>query len=521
VNVRSPVVILGVLVAVALLCAGAVIFFLWPSSPPVLEAAHSPAMPPVSAPVAAPVRSQAEPAAPTTGSLALAVVDLDGDPVPGALVELLGRSAVSALRTDGGGVVVFRAVPPGAWKIRIQANRFSMLTEGPVEVLAGEQGEFEARLEPLRALLGQVLDPDGNGVDGAQVELWPEGAPGAITTARTRNAGQFLVTGLEAGSYMVRATHPQFAASTTQRAIAGAREKLRVELGESGEILGTVVTPDGETLSSYRVTIERFVPEVGIDGLEARNYRPRKAAHGLFLLTNLAPGRYDLRVDPPGYGPGSVQDVRVRSGQRTDGVTIEVSAGATVRGSVHDQDSGEPIAGAEVRVSDSAVWGRNLPRERVRTDEDGEFLLEGLSPGRRAVRVRARGYVTSIETVEGLRDGQTTNLDVVLEANPTDGPPQVQFFGIGAVLKTNPDGTVAVKELMKGGPGSRFGLKAGDTILAVDGRDAGTMGVGRVVEAIRGEEGSAVVILVQRRGDPTPIEVSVDRGQVRYDARPH
>ena len=520
VNVRSPPVILAVLIA---LCAvlGVCVWLLWPAA--ALDTAPAKAPSPVAPATAAPAPPAPAPAArrPTTGGVVLAVVDLERRPVPDALVELLGSGRIEPVRTGSDGTAEFARVPAGPWKLRVQASRFSMLTEGPISVVAGETAEFEATLEPLRALLGQVSNPDGVGVDGAQVEFWPEGAPGVITTAQTRNGGQFLVTGLEAGPYLLRATHPHFAASVAQRAIAGAPEKIHVELGASGEILGKVLTPAGQVLQSFYVTIERFVPEVGIDGLEARHYRPRKGGHGLFLLTNLAPGRYDLRVDPPGFGPGAVADVRVFSGQRTEGVTIELSGGASLRGSVHDQASGEPIAGAEVRVSDAAVWGRNLPREAVRTDTDGEFLLEGLTPGRRGVRVRARGYVTSIVTVDGLQEGRETSMDVELEPQAAEGPPKVKFFGIGAVLKTEPDGSVAVREVVEGGPGAEFGLRAGDTILQVDGREASGLGLGRVVEAIRGEEDTTVLLLVRRRGESVPFEVSIERGQVKFDASPH
>lgn len=521
VNVRSPLVILGSLLLLVLLVGAIAVVGLWPAGEPDVELREAPAR------VAAPPKGAAQPAPHpvtppplTTGALGLAVVDDKGQPVAGAIVELVGAARMPSQETDIRGEVRFRAVPAGAWKVRVQATRFSMLEDGPVEVKPGKNAEFEATLQPLQILIGRVVDPDGNGKDGAQVEIWPEGNPGAITTARTRAGGTFLLRGLEAGSYLIRGTHPHFEASVAIRAPAGVREKIEVQLRQGGEILGRVETPDGATLERFHVTVERFVPEVGIEGLESKHYRPRPGAHGDFLLTNLAPGSYDLRVDPPGYGPGTVSGVRVSGGTRTDNVVIRLSAGGTIAGSVVDSATGKGIPGAEVRISDSTVWGRNLPRERVRADEEGEFVLSGITPGRRGLRVRASGYVTTIRTVEEVREGSESHIDVFLD--PSQGErAKVQFFGIGAVLKTNPDGTVAIRQVVEGGPGSRFGLKAGDVIVQVNGRDASSLGLGRVVEAIRGEEDTSVTLLVERRGESAPFEVSVDRGQVQFDARPH
>ena len=522
-NVRLQRAILGFVVLVLILGGLAVAF--WPraeAEEPASDVVEVPA-PPAPAAVQRPASKaiDAPAPAPAVGAIGISVVDLEGQPVPRALVEVLGASRVPSQDTDDRGVVVFNDVPQGSWKIRVQAARFSMLTDGPVDVVARRRTELEATLEPLRSLLGKVVDPDGNGIDGAQVELWPEGAPGAITTSRTRNGGQFLVTGLEAGDYDVRATHPQFASSAQARARAGANEVVTLQLGAPGEIAGRVAVRGGTPPDKFHVTIERFVPKVGFEGLEARHYKPRVGAHGVFLLTGLAPGTYDLRTDPVGYGPGVAEAIKVHSGRRTDGVVIELSRGATVRGIVTDAGTREPIAGAEVRVSDAAVWGRNLPRERVLTDAQGAFVLNGLAPGRRGLRARSKGFVSTIRTVPDLMDGRTSVLNIELDPVAEGERPQVQFYGIGAVLESNPDGSVAIRELVDGGPGEAFGLQAGDTILQVDGKEAGALGLGRVVEAIRGEEDSTVELLVLRRGESTPFAVAVDRGSVRFDAGPH
>ncbi|MEL6181758.1 MAG: PDZ domain-containing protein, partial [Myxococcota bacterium] len=66
---------------------------------------------------------------------------------------------------------------------------------------------------------------------------------------------------------------------------------------------------------------------------------------------------------------------------------------------------------------------------------------------------------------------------------------------------------------------SQFGLKAGDTILRVDGEDVTSLGLGKTVELIRGEEGAAVTLEIQREGEPYPFEVGIDRGRVVFEEK--
>lgn len=89
---------------------------------------------------------------------------------------------------------------------------------------------------------------------------------------------------------------------------------------------------------------------------------------------------------------------------------------------------------------------------------------------------------------------------------------QDTLIGIGAVLNME-DGYVVIRELVKGGPAEQSGLlKAKDTILAVaQGPDAAPtdvveMRLDRVVQLIRGKEGSPVVLTVHPGDAADPAE---------------
>ncbi|MCB1181298.1 MAG: PDZ domain-containing protein [Chlamydiia bacterium] len=73
--------------------------------------------------------------------------------------------------------------------------------------------------------------------------------------------------------------------------------------------------------------------------------------------------------------------------------------------------------------------------------------------------------------------------------------------GIGVVLSEGVDGVV-VAEVIKGGPAAKNGLlRTGDTIVEVDGESVREYSFARILEVLRGEEGSKTILGVMRYPD--------------------
>ncbi|MDQ3269678.1 MAG: S41 family peptidase [Pseudomonadota bacterium] len=91
------------------------------------------------------------------------------------------------------------------------------------------------------------------------------------------------------------------------------------------------------------------------------------------------------------------------------------------------------------------------------------------------------------------------------------------YHGIGVEIVRQPDGSLRVIAPIDGTPAARAGLKAGDLIIAVDGR---TLGAGDDEESgsLRGEPGSEVVLSIVRDGRDEPFDVTVERGEIRIDS---
>ncbi len=88
------------------------------------------------------------------------------------------------------------------------------------------------------------------------------------------------------------------------------------------------------------------------------------------------------------------------------------------------------------------------------------------------------------------------------------------FEGIGAIL-TQRGHDVIVESPIEGHPAAKAGLKSGDIIVAVDGKDVRGLSLQKVVNMIRGPKGTAVVLTVHRSEAPGPIKIRIVRARIR------
>ncbi len=112
-------------------------------------------------------------------------------------------------------------------------------------------------------------------------------------------------------------------------------------------------------------------------------------AKGEVTLTDMPLGTYRLEVSHPGLGRSTLQDVTLRRPRRTESVSLDLGASASVVVSLTD-DEGRGIQGAEVLLLDPE--GHRIAAERLfLTDEEGRAALHGLSPGEYQVIAQGPG----------------------------------------------------------------------------------------------------------------------------------
>lgn len=88
-----------------------------------------------------------------------------------------------------------------------------------------------------------------------------------------------------------------------------------------------------------------------------------------------------------------------------------------------------------------------------------------------------------------------------------------QFYGIGVSILQHRDG-VYVQSVIPNTPAEKAGLRYGDRFLEVDGKDAKEWSSAEVSKNVRGEQGTAVKIKVERAGAAQPLDFQIVRGGV-------
>jgi hypothetical protein len=443
------------------------------------------------------------------------VVDLDGSPVAGAEVRLLGAAGESALvpirdRFTSGADGTFRfAAPEGAV---LEARKDGFLPgRAEIDPLAIVNGQVTVQVGPAHPALGaaapvsgQVVAEGGVPVSGALVTAARErgfgvaGVPSA--QAVTAADGRFTLPPLDPGSYRVTARAEGHAPDSRRRVAPGADDVV-LELAAGGRLRGCVrAAGTGEAVAPFTVLVFarrsalRLSPQRSVSVIDPG---------GCYALDDLSPGPAAVVISAPGYAPSRelAVEIPVPPAEATADAALE--PGGRLAGVVRDAATGAPIAGARLSVEGalSSAASTFPVLSEATTGADGAFVLGSL-PRRVSVWAAAAGHHARILGGVDVPPGETAGPVVVALRPIAPGEePRTELAGIGVVLAPRDDALVVAQVVPQGG-GAEAGLAPGDLILEVDGRAVTDLGFSGAIDAIRGPEGTLVVLRI-RRGERT------------------
>nr|WP_319271853.1 S41 family peptidase [uncultured Draconibacterium sp.] len=95
-----------------------------------------------------------------------------------------------------------------------------------------------------------------------------------------------------------------------------------------------------------------------------------------------------------------------------------------------------------------------------------------------------------------------------------------EYAGIGALISKQNE-NIVIAEPYEGFPAQKFGIKAGDIILEVAGKDTKEMSTEDVSSLLKGPANKPVTIKLQRPGTKKPFTVDVIREKISIDAVPY
>ncbi len=339
------------------------------------------------------------------------IVDSLGAPIGGAHVGLSGRGRFrsdQAVRTDSSGAFSLDFATPGTNELTADADGFAPRTE-KVEVGPGGLSGVEIRLDQGAAIVGRILGLDERELAGIEVfantrQAWAMGVVAAD--------GTYRIEDLAPGKYSLSAHHQASGRSAegTVDVVDGTPETvLDLEFDDAGLVLTGQVLDGGEPLDSGWVTVQ---------GVDVASGGGGELDHdGRFEINGLEEGRHTLHV--MGFSGEMVHREEIDVTRSTD-IVVRVAT-AQLSGHVTDATSGEPIAGAELKLESTRVSNDPMMffgAASETTDSNGFFRFSEASVGDYLLRVQRDGYAPSERSItvsEGIDE------EVEIRLSPTEG----------------------------------------------------------------------------------------------------
>ena len=140
-------------------------------------------------------------------------------------------------------------------------------------------------------------------------------------------------------------------------------------------------------------------------------------------------------------------------------------------------------------------------------------------------------YVDTIDPQKVIRagiDAMLEEIDPYTTYYPEDDMDEFKqmitgkYAGIGSVIRLyKKRDRVVIYEPYEGTPAAEVGLKVGDIILEIDGKDVGGMSTDKVSDMLRGEAGTTFLLKVDRPGEETPLEFKITRRSIQTPSVPY
>ncbi|MDY7226907.1 carboxypeptidase regulatory-like domain-containing protein [Hyalangium rubrum] len=301
------------------------------------------------------------------------VVDAQGQPAPGAEVQVNGREPQTVTTGAGGGFSL--EVEAGTHTVSARRGSEAGTLDRPVLVSAGKTvRDVRVRLGQGATVEGRVVaDSTRAPVAGASVDVSPYGEKGDSGRATTDVDGRFVVGGLAPGGYDVVVSAPGFSKLTRQGLTMSAGERFSLELAlkGTGAVQGHVRDGAGRPIPGVRI---------GSGALGTSLFEARTDGEGHYRLEGLSAGYLFLIARREDAMAGASQRVAVKANDTaTADFTLEETG--TVEGVVRTAQGARPPEPMEVRAypRQSGIHG-SMSQIRTEVDAAGTFQLT-LPPG--------------------------------------------------------------------------------------------------------------------------------------------
>jgi protocatechuate 3,4-dioxygenase beta subunit len=271
-----------------------------------------------------------------------------------------------------------------------------------ISLRPGDEAQVDFSLRHIKTveISGRVIAPDGKPVN-AMIELQDAGVGDYFESHNTNTdaEGKFQLKGVPPGSYILtayqQASDEMYSTALQELTVGNDNiDSLTIALSRGTDFTGKVVLEGLARPNYLRVSLNV------VGGKDSGYHGGRVKADGSFELKGVPQGNYAIGVYGGGEGRWYVKSARLGSDdvlehglevEKGTGGTLEIvisAARAQLEGSVTQDD--KPAVGARVRiVADPETPYNRMRRRDTTTDQNGQFVLSGVAPGKYRVTARS------------------------------------------------------------------------------------------------------------------------------------
>lgn len=340
------------------------------------------------------------------GGETIAGVVRDGatlDPLEGAIVETrTGEYSARVSAEPRLGLVDAVSDERGEFRLEgLAKTSYTVSASAPgygrtTKMNVAPEAAVEFYLFPGSGVYGRLLDEKGEPVEGALVSA--EGGDRSFPRSAQRSdaEGRFAVLGLEPGEYRLFVRHDDFAPAAHEVEVTKDSDtELELVLTPGVTLTGRLLNENDDPVAG-KVSL-RSLDGFGVSALIRARMTAESDAEGFFSLASVPTGDHTLLAEARGYGSKNVEDLVSGKTKEEDLGDIVVEIGLSISGRVLDEN-GNPVVSAVVSAAQPARGTMSSAGDLfvvANADEEGRFVLAGLSPGAHHLTASAPGFGNS------------------------------------------------------------------------------------------------------------------------------
>ncbi|MBH0156312.1 carboxypeptidase regulatory-like domain-containing protein [Fictibacillus sp. 5RED26] len=309
------------------------------------------------------------------GTLTIRVIDAaTNNPISGVKTNIFNETGIPITSgiTDQNGVFIQQNLEEGAIVISTVKGGYGSLSQGGI-IVNGATTEVSLALTlETGNLIGTISDSNGVSIAGAVVQIL-DATRAVVTTVLTQSDGAYRVLDLLPGIYTMIVSARGFEQrSLSVFIVANETTITNLPLAfEPGSVEG-FVTNEGSGSFIARASVElRLISPSG--PVVASTLTDEQ---GRYRFSQVRNGNYTIISTKQGFGNDSAE-ISVIPGDTTFADLQLAPVTSSVRGTVRNAGGSQPLVNTLLRLADN----NGVVIAEVQTDNDGDYLIEGLLPG--------------------------------------------------------------------------------------------------------------------------------------------